>query len=209
VYLEKPLRDFIKDTSSRTPTPGGGSVAALVGALGSSLLAMVANFTLNNEKFQSVESEVKKLLSEIDHYTSRFCELIEEDISAYREFSHALSLPKTTPQEKEVRRKTLQLTLKKAAQVPLITCECCLKILNIASRLAVIGNPNLISDVGVGALLAQASLESAVLNVEINLSSIKDLEFVEEKRKAVQDILNQGRRIRDQLLDEVKRKITS
>jgi len=69
VYLDRPLKDFIKDTSSRTPTPGGGSVAALVGALGSSLLAMVGNFTLGKEKFESVQEEVKQLMQEINSST--------------------------------------------------------------------------------------------------------------------------------------------
>ena len=208
MYLDRPLKDFIKDTSSRTPTPGGGSVAALVGALGSSLLTMVGNFTLGKEKFSSVQEEVEKLIQEIDFFTLRLSRLIQEDISAYQEFSRALSLPKNTSQERETRKEALQLTLKRAARVPLNTSECCFKLLKIASRLLIIGNPNLISDVGVGAILAQASLESAALNVEINLSSIKDPEWVEEKRKSLELLLNQGRELTHEILDKVRTKIT-
>lgn len=208
MYLDRPLKDFIKDTSSRTPTPGGGSVAALVGALGSSLLAMVGNFTLDKEKFSSVQEEVKKLMQEIDFFALKLSQLIQEDISAYQEFSHALSLPKNTSQERETRKETLQLALKKAARVPLSTSECCFKLLKIASRLLIIGNPNLISDVGVGAILAQASLESAALNVEINLSFIKDLEWVEEKRESLQLLLNKSRELTDEILNKVRAKIT-
>ena len=207
MYLEKPLREFITDTSSRTPTPGGGSVAALVGALGSSLLSMVGNFTLDKEKFKSVEGEVQKILKELNLFTSKLCSLIEDDISAYQNFSRVSSLPRKTPEEKKMREKLLQEALKKAAQVPLETCELSFSLLNIASRLLEIGNPCLISDVGVGAILAQACLESAALNVEINLSYIKDQGFVKGKRESLVSLLKKGNKLASKIVDKVQEAI--
>ena len=93
MYLERPLKDFIEDTASRTPTPGGGSVAALVGALGSCLLRMVGNFTIGKEKFKSVEKDMELILSELNLFTLRFCRLMQDDISAYQNFSRVSSLP--------------------------------------------------------------------------------------------------------------------
>jgi len=208
MYLERPLKDFIRDTSSRTPTPGGGSVAALVGALGSSLLCMVGNFTLGKKKFESVQGEIKKLLDKLESLTSKLSELIQEDILAYQNFSRVSSMPKNTPVEKETREKALQNALKKAAQVPLETEKFCFELLKIAHRLLTIGNPNLISDVGVGAILAEAALESAALNVEINLSYIKDKEFVEKMRESVQNLLNESKVLTEKIVKKVQEKIT-
>jgi len=208
MYLERPLKDFIEDTSSRTPTPGGGSVAALVGALGGALLSMVSNFTLGKKKFESVQKEIKDILQELNLYTSRLCELIQDDISAYQNFSRVSSLPKNTQQERKIRMEAMEKALKNAAEVPLKTADLSLKLIKLASRLVSIGNPNLISDVGVGAILAEATLESAALNVEINLSYIKDAEFIKEKRKLLTSLLDEGKEFTNGIVKEVREKIS-
>jgi len=207
MYLNRPLKDFIKDTASRTPTPGGGSVAALVGALGSCLLSMVGNFTLGKEKFKSVEKDIKLILTQLTSLTSRLCELIQEDISSYQNFSRVSSLPKSTLEEKKARSMALQEALKKAAEPPLKTCEYSFELLKIASRLFEIGNPRLISDVGVGAILAGACLESAALNVEINLSYIQDEDFVREKREFLTPLLKKGKELTAEIVKKVEAEI--
>jgi len=209
MYLERPIKDFIRDTSSRTPTPGGGSVAALVGALGGALLSMVSNFTLGKKKFELVQEEIKEALQEVNSCTSRLCELIQEDISAYQNFSYASSLPKNTPEEKEARLEAMEAALKRAAEVPLKTAESSFELLKIGLRLIKIGNPNLISDIGVGAALMKATLESAALNVEINLSYIKDVEFVRMKRDSINSILTEGKKLAERIINDVQRKIVS
>lgn len=209
MYVDRPLKDFISHTSSRTPTPGGGSVAALVGALGSCLLSMVGNFTVDKEKFKSQKKEVQEILNELEKFTSELCQLIQDDISAYQNFSQVCSLPKDTPGEKENRKKLMQDALKKAAQPPLKTCQLCFKLIKIASRLIKIGNPRLISDVGVGVILAQAALESAALNVGINLSYIKDKGFVKRKRESTASLVREGKEVSSQVVEEVKEQITT
>ena len=208
MYLERPLKDFIEDTASRTPTPGGGSVAALVGALGSCLLRMVGNFTIGKEKFKSVEKDMELILSELNLFTLRFCRLMQDDISAYQNFSRVSSLPKDTPEEKKIRKEALQDALKKAAEVPFKMCEDSFELLKVASRILDIGNPRLISDVGVGAILAQACLESAALNVEINLSSIRDENFVKQKRESLTKFLKEGEELAIKIIEKVRNKIT-
>ncbi|MCD6575011.1 cyclodeaminase/cyclohydrolase family protein [Candidatus Aerophobetes bacterium] len=208
MYLERPLKDFIEDTASRTPTPGGGSVAALVGALGSCLLRMVGNFTIGKEKFKSVEKDMELILSELNLFTLRFCRLMQDDISAYQNFSRVSSLPKDTPEEKKIRKEALQDALKKAAEVPFKMCEDSFELLKVASRILDIGNPRLISDVGVGAILAQACLESAALNVEINLSSIRDKNFVKQKRESLAKFLKEGEELAIKIIEKVRNKIT-
>lgn len=209
MYLDRPLKNFIEDTCSSTPTPGGGSVAALTGVLGSSLLCMVGNFTEGKKKFESVQGEIKEILGELESFTSKLSDLIQEDISAYQNFKRASSMPKNTAQEKEDRSKSLQKALRRAAQVPLETAEFSFKLLKVANRLLTIGNPNLISDVGVGAILARAALESAVLNVEINLSYIKDQEFVGRVRKSLQSLLDESKSLTEEIVGEVREKISS
>ena len=209
MYLDQPLKDFISDTSSRSPTPGGGSVAALTGALGSSLLSMVGNFTLGKEKFKLVEREIQEILTELSSFTRKLSGLIQEDISIYENFSRVSSFPKTSPEDKKIRDRAMQDALKKAAEVPLKVAERCLELLKIASQLLKIGNPRLISDVGVGAILAEAALKSAALNVEINLSYIKDEGFIERKKEILLSFLDKGKELTTEIVRKVRERIVT
>ena len=209
MYMDKPLRDFLLDTFSRTPTPGGGSVAALTGALGASVLGMVANYTLSKKKFKSVEERIKEILKELEEKRDRLSELIQKDIDAYQNFSKVMSMPKDTFEEREARTRALQSSLREASEVPLATASVSFRLIKIAYELLSKSNPNLISDVGVGVILAWATLESAALNVEINLSSIKDSSFVEKKRRSLSLLLSEGKKIKEEVVKKVKEKISS
>jgi len=174
IHMNDSLRSFLEDTARGTPTPGGGSVAALVGSLGAALLCMVGNFTVGKPKYKSVEKDVKEILGESDKLKESLFVLIREDMEAYEKFSRASQMPKDTPLMIEKRKQVLQKTLKEAAEVPWRVSQASLKVIELAEKLLPKGNPNLITDVGVGVLLAEAALKSAVLNVKINLSFIKD-----------------------------------
>lgn len=207
MYLERPLKEFIADTAAYTSVPGGGSVAALVGALGSALLSMVGNFTSGKEKFKSVKPQVQSISKELDLLTFQLCSLIEDDISAYQSFSRVSSLLRKTQAKKTLGNELLQKALKKAAEVPFKTCESSFELINIASRLLEIGNPRLVSDVGVGVILAAACLESAALNVEINLSCIDDQAYVKEKKLALASLSEKAKISTSQILKDVKDKL--
>lgn len=207
MYLDKPLRIFLENTASKTPTPGGGSVAALVGALGAALLCMVGNFTLGKPRFEKVEGDIRKILKEADKLKEELCLLIQKDIEAYARFSEVSRMPKGTCELKEKRKQALQIALKDATQAPLATAKSSLRLIELAQLLLSRGNPNLITDVGVGALLADAALQSAALNVWINLGYIRDEKFKKRTNSVISSILSQGQQIKDKVIKGVKKEV--
>jgi len=204
MYLDQPLRSFLEDTASKTPTPGGGSVAALVGSLGAALLCMVGNFTLGKPKFEKVGRDVREILKEADKLKEELSGLIQKDIEVYARFSQTSRMPRDTSELKEKRRQALQIALKNATQVPLTTAKLALRLLELAQLLVSKGNPNLITDVGVGALLADAALQSAALNVQINLGYIKDEEFRKRTSSVLSSMLSHGQEIKDKVVKGVR-----
>jgi formiminotetrahydrofolate cyclodeaminase len=204
VYIEEPLKKYLDETASGAPTPGGGSVASLAGALGAALTSMVCNFTVGKEKYKDVEAEVAKILSEAEELRAKLLDLMVEDTQVYSEVSKAYSMPRNTPEEKEARTQAIQKALRMAMQAPLETAFCCHKIMKLNEPLLDIGNQNLISDVGVAVLLAESALRSAILNVEINLSYIKDEEFCNNTRENLKTIVNESSDIKLKIYDKVK-----
>ena len=175
----KTIKGFLSETASSSPAPGGGSVAALSGALGTALSSMVCNLTIGKEKYKDVEDEIKKVLTKSEKLRKELTILIDEDTDAFNDVIKAFKMPKETDEQKKKRSNAIQQGYKTAAQVPLKTAETCEQILDIANVLAKKGNQNSITDAAVSALMAKAGVESAVLNVKINLGSIKDEDFVD------------------------------
>jgi len=204
MYLDQPLRSFLEDTASKTPTPGGGSVAALVGSLGAALLCMVGNFTLGKPKFEKVERDIREILKEADKLKEELSLLIQKDIEVYARFSQTSRMPRDTSELKEKRRQALQIALKNATEVPLSTAKLALRLIELAQLLLSKGNPNLITDVGVGVLLADAALQSAALNVQINLGYIKDEEFIKRTNSVISSMLSQGQEIKGKVIKGVR-----
>lgn len=204
IYLDQPLRNFLEDTASKTPAPGGGSVAALIGSLGAALLCMVGNFTVGKPKFEKVERDVREILKETAKLKEELSGLIQKDIEAYARFSQVARMPKNTFEIKEKRRQALQIALKDATRVPLTTAKLARRLIELAQLLLRKGNPNLITDVGVGALLADAALQSAALNVQINLGYIKDEKFKKRTSSLISSMLSQGQEIKDKVVKGVR-----
>ena len=170
---------FLSELASDSPAPGGGSVAALAGSLGASLSSMVCNLTIGKEKYADVQLEIKDTLKKSEQLRKELIKLIDEDTEAFNDVMKAFKMPKETEEQKEKRKQAIQKGYKTAAKVPLETAKVCEKILDIAMVVAKKGNKNSITDAAVSALMAQAGVKSAILNVKINLGSIKDDEFVE------------------------------
>lgn len=204
MYIEEPLKKYLDETASGAPTPGGGSVASLVGALGAALTSMVCNFTVGKEKYKDVEAEISDILSNAEQLRTELLNLMVEDTQAYGEVSKAYSMPRNTPEEKEVRTQAIQKALRIAMQAPLETAFCCYKVIKLNEPLVDKGNQNLISDVGVAVLLAESALRSAVLNVEINLSYIKDEQFCNDTREKLKAIITESSEIKSKIYDKVK-----
>ncbi len=174
------VKSFLDEVASESPAPGGGSVAALAGALGAALSAMVCNLTLNKEKFASVHDEIEEVLERCEHTRERLTDIIDKDTEAFNKVMDAIKLPKGTEEEQKKRKKELQKALKGAALVPLETARLCAEVIELSKVVAQKGNQNSITDAASSAIIAEAGFRAAILNVKINLASIKDKKFVEE-----------------------------
>ena len=163
--------------ASGNPTPGGGGAAAVAGALAASLSSMVANLTVGKEKFAEHEDEVKKLLQEVETLRKKLLMLVDEDAAVFDSFMSCYKLPKNTEEEKAARTNAIRQAAKKAAEVPFAAAQASYEVLKIAVRLIEIGNPNVITDGTVSALLARAAMRSEFYNVYINLGLTKDEEY--------------------------------
>jgi len=191
MYIDQPLRFFMDKLASKSPEPGGGSVAALTGALGAALVSMVSNLTLGKEKYLSVQPQVEALLKESEKLRDEMQSLIQKDTEAYGALSAVYKMPKATDGEKATRAAKMQEALKKACQVPFEIGLKSLEVARLAERAADIGNVAAVSDAGVAVLLAQACAQSAALNVKINVNSIKDEAYNKDTWGRMQDVLRQ------------------
>jgi formiminotetrahydrofolate cyclodeaminase len=191
MYIDQPLRHFMDKLASKSPEPGGGSVAALTGALGAGLVSMVCSLTLGKEKYKDVQPQIEVLIKESEKLRSDLQDLIQKDTEAYGALSAVYKMPKNTDAEKAARTAKMQEALKKACQVPFEIGLKALEVAKLAERAADIGNVGAVSDAGVAVLLAKACAESAALNVKINVNSIKDEAYNKETWARVQDVLKQ------------------
>jgi methenyltetrahydrofolate cyclohydrolase len=176
-HLRAPLENYLAAAASGEPTPGGGSVSALAGALGASMASMAANFTVGRKQYAAVEPEVRELLGKVEDLRRRLQELAQKDTEAYGAVSAAFKLPKASPEEKAARKSAIAAACRGAMAVPLDALRGCRETLLATRRLAELANPNLISDVGVAALLLEAAAGGSALNVAVNLPSIGDREL--------------------------------
>ncbi|HZH92978.1 MAG TPA: cyclodeaminase/cyclohydrolase family protein [Tissierellaceae bacterium] len=207
MLIERTAKDFVYDVASESPTPGGGSVAALVGSLGGALTNMVGNLTIDKKIYADVPEDKKatmeKNFKELEVLVDELLDLVDEDSTAFDDVMQAFKLPKDTDGNKKIRSEAIQSGYKKALEVPLRCGERCHDVLKLQNIFAEHGNINAITDVGVGTLLAYAGLEGALFNVTINLKSIKDQDYKNEMEKRVETLLMDGKALRDSLLEVV------
>ena len=179
---------FVDEVSSNSPAPGGGSVAALAGSLGAALAAMVANLTVGKKGYETAWEPSTKLAERAQALKAELLRAVDEDTRAFDDVLAAMRLPKSSDEEKRARSDAMAAAYEKATAVPLATARLCLQAIEVAREAAVIGNRNSISDAGVGAHIAKAGLESAILNVRINLPSVREGEFKTATLKEIADI---------------------
>ncbi|MBS3765076.1 cyclodeaminase/cyclohydrolase family protein [Candidatus Bipolaricaulota bacterium] len=175
------LEVFLEDLASSKPAPGGGSAAAVAGALSAALTSMVANLTVGKERYEDVEDEFNDLLERAEELRVEFLDSIQEDIEAYNRVMDAYGAPKGTQEEKEKRKEAIQKALKGATEPPFKMAELALEVLDLARKCSIDGNQHAVTDAGASAILAEATVRTSLLNVDINLSSISDEDFVKEK----------------------------
>ena len=200
MYVEKPMVVFLDKLASRSPEPGGGSVSALVGALGAALVSMVGNLTLGKEKYAAVQDQVEEFLASSEKLRDELQGLIQKDTEVYADVSAAFKLPRETEEEKAERSARIQDALKLATEVPFEIAEKCLEVARLSETSAVIGNVGAVSDAGVAVLLAEAAAQSAALNVKINVNSIQDTDFTVSKWARIGEILKETAVLRERVV---------
>lgn len=198
---------FIDEVASKSPAPGGGSVAALAGALAAALGSMVCRLTVGRKKYADVSEELAEALRQTERFRSRLTSAIEADAGAFDAVMAAMKLPKDTPEEAEYRENATQEAYKVATEVPLSVMEEVRGLLNYLKPIAEKGNVNSASDAGVGALMARAACEGANLNVEINLPSVTDEELKAKLTARAAELRRESESMVREILDIVRAKM--
>lgn len=198
------VRDFINELASQSPAPGGGSVAALSGALSAALSAMVSNLTFGKKGFEEVWKEIEKVGVRAQELKDEFLSLIDKDTDAFNKLMDAFKISKKDPEREE----KIEEATKEATLVPLETLKKTEELLELAEEVVNKGNPNSISDAGGAAIMADAAAREAYLNVLINLLSIQDKDFVERTKKEAEEILEKVEKKAKELEKEVQKKIS-
>ncbi len=201
--------ELVHEVSRDTPAPGGGSIAALAGALGAALAAMVSNLTTGKAGYEAVEEELKQLAETAQQVKDRLLQAVDEDTNAFNAYLAALRLPNHTAEEKRARNDAIQNGLKQAVQVPLDTAELSFQAMELCAKVAAKGNVNSVSDAGVGAQMAHAGVVGGVLNVLINLPRIIDPDFKEEMKRRCAELENQSQKVLKSTLALVQEKINA
>ena len=173
------VREFLDALASKEPTPGGGSAAALAGALGAGLISMVCQFTVGREKYAEVEEDMRRVLERTEELRAQLQRAVDEDVAAYGSYSRASGMPKETDEQRGERHAALQSALRESTEVPMRVAECCAELQELALEAAEKGNVYLISDAAVGAELAAAAGIAAELNVRLNAAGLEDREYAD------------------------------
>ncbi|MFW5869086.1 MAG: cyclodeaminase/cyclohydrolase family protein [Armatimonadota bacterium] len=202
------IREYLDRLAGDAPAPGGGSAAALAGALAAASARMQGSFTVGKKKYAEVEDEIRAHLDAIDEACAEMLALAHEDVVAFGAVGEAYAMPKDSDEEKEARATAIQEALRQAAQVPLDLVAACARLSGHLSPLAEKGNQNLVSDVGVAAKLCQAAAECGWLNVEVNLKFIDNEAFIASKRARLQGMLRECQKACDEAWWRVAGKVT-
>lgn len=200
ILTDMTLKAFCEKLGSDAPAPGGGSAAALSGALGAALVSMVCRLTQGKEKYKEFEALANETAGKSDKLMAALLDGVQKDTNAFDGVIAAFGLPKGTEQEKAARSEAIQKAYKAAIQSPENTAEDCLAVIRLARSLLHKCNKNAASDLAVAGLQAHAGLMGAMENVAINLPSIKDQSYVGEKRKWMETVRKES----EKLLKEVQ-----
>lgn len=200
------IEQFLDKLASASPTPGGGSAAALSGAFGAALAAMVCRLTIGRKNYQNVSAEFEALLPRAESLRAELLQLTKQDAEAYDRVMAAYRLPKATEAEKSARTAVIQDALKGAAEIPLRVATVCAELLELSQAASTRGNKNAASDAGASALMVEAGLRAALLNVEINLGLIQDADFVSQTRNAIEPLKRIAAK-RQSILDTVQTRL--
>ena len=201
------VNDFIDEVSRESPAPGGGSIAALAGALGAALTSMVSNLSIGRRGSEEVEDDLKPVADKVQEIKDYLLKAVDEDTNAFNAYMTARRLPEKSAREKDVKNIALQDGLKEAVAVPLKTAKYCAEVIDLAGIAVEKGNINSVTDAGVGAHIAYTGVKGGIFNVLINLKEIEDKKFVEDMIITCREIDEKARHNVDTVMKQVHAKI--
>ncbi|MDD5136222.1 MAG: cyclodeaminase/cyclohydrolase family protein [Candidatus Omnitrophica bacterium] len=194
MYINGPIKDYLNDLAAKKPAPGGGSAAALAGAIGVSLMSMVANYTAGNPKYKVNEAEMADILKRSEKYRAGLQALIDKDVEAYARLSSGMKkVAKDSPE--------LDKLFKEAMEPPFEMCKIAAEALGLCKRLVGAGNKNLITDTAIAAIMLESAFFSAKFNVYINLKYIKDIDFVGGIHKVLSPLEKSIPELKEEILE--------
>ncbi len=205
--VEMKVTDFVDEVSRESPAPGGGSIAALAGALGVSLSSMVANLTANKRGSDDVDDILNEAAEKCQDIKFKLVKAVDDDTNTFNRYMDAMRMPKKTEEDKKKRLEAMQQGLKTAVQVPYNTALLSYEAIGIAGTVAKYGNPNSITDVGVGAQSAYTGVLGGIYNVLINLKDIKDDDFVKEMKTKCDELKSKALKELNEVLSFVESKL--
>ncbi len=207
MLVKLPVEEFTRVLGSNSPAPGGGSVAALSGSLGASLVLMVCNLSIGKKDYEPFQVELVEALSQAQILSDSLLERVDLDTEAFNSVMAAFTMAKQTEDEKKVRSEAIQTGFKQAVQSPLAIARECLEVLKLAKNLLGKSNSSALSDLGVASLQAYAGLEGAIMNVKINIPSIRDESVTTDTSREISALLEEGDRIRKDIYQYVSEKL--
>ena len=202
-YTDKSCREFSEWLASKSPVPGGGGASALAGALGVSLCAMVANYTIGKPKYASVEADVTAIRNQADELRAKLLQLMDADARAFLALSEAYAMPKTDA----TRTAKLETATLNACEAPIAMIDACCQALELLSRILEKGNRMLVSDTGCGATLCKAALESASMNVYVNTKTLQDRDRATQINEMVSARVKKYGLMADRIIQSVHEKL--
>lgn len=204
---DKSIQVFLDELASKASTPGGGSAAAIIGAMGAALISMVANFTVGKKGYEDVDADAQEILDKSEKFRTQLTDMIKADVDVFNKVMGAYGMAKDTDEQKAARTAAIQAALKEATDVPLACARLSAEVIKLCQPIAEKGNKNVISDAGVAVLAGQAALRSAALNVYINIGGIKDEAFVKDRQIQLDEIMAGMDKLTEEVYQVVKSKL--
>lgn len=208
---ELTLKQFTNELASNSPTPGGGAATALVLSISSALSSMVFNLTIGKKIYNSYNDEIKSKINEelmsAQKLKEDFLSFAQKDAEAFSNVMNAYHMPKSTDEENKLRNEAIEKSYIGAMNVPLGTARAAVRIYDCCETAARYGNKTAVSDAGVSCILASAAIESAILNVKINLKYIKDENIIEDVSKECDEILKTSFEMKAEIMELVNFKL--
>jgi glutamate formiminotransferase/formiminotetrahydrofolate cyclodeaminase len=205
--LDLNLREFANELSMDSPAPGGGSTAALSGALSASLSSMVSNLTVGKKGYEDVQKDVKKFAVTAQSLKDEFLRAVDQDTIAFNKVMDALKLPKKTDEQKEEKARAVEDASQEATLVPIGVLEKSIEALKLAKEVALKGNKNSLSDAGVAGLTARAAAEGAYYNIKINLPGLEDADFKSKIKKQATTLVKKAVQLGDELREIIEKEL--